>query len=373
MKDILYRCKGKGNVRNENKKYLTVDDLAKIKVGQHFTSKKELYELLGLECSAGNTRKAADKTIAQYLKIEAKKKTDVVIAEIYDTLKPRQDKRNERKCDLFNEFDSLLYHYLQSLKNNIVTKNQIAFNLGCFSAEMYDLLISDDLYVAQKLKIPLYAFSLFKQKLNMLCNEKVIARLRKLAQTGEIQFHDVILCDKKGYRDHTEEYIKYFKIRDKLVKQLNFKTYSEAVFLYKNRVKFQKEFNVLLKDNGLEGAYPAFYIRSNTFKPNCLTENISVIQKEMNEFFCDKLQKRIFSAIKNTNKKYQKEWCEKYDQILKSSELINIPMKNAFEYPEICINDINKLLNISLISANKRYKEEIEMFYTPKITSLKDR
>ena len=369
----------------KNKKELTTEDLSKVKVGQQFSSQKELFEFLGLEFSSGNARACSRRTVEQYMKLDIKKKNDVRVLEIYNHVMPRDDKRYDKEYELQTEIDNLLYGFLHECPRQIITKNQLAYQLKCFSLDMYECLSKDEIEAAEETGVPTHLFHLFKSELNELGRRWIIARLRKLAEKGRLTFYEVIVHNEEYYSECTDEYSLYLKKRGEALEMSGFDSLGQALCSYKNSKKFYSKFGELLKECNLEGAYLAFYIDGSSFKPTQTIEKISLAESKVNERFCYKLQGRVFNRIKATDDKFEKvfkeEIYDKCDEFMR--EMIDVnrkfgsvyPIKGKFSYPDSTKGKVNSLLNKALISDVKLFQgaaKEIEVFYQPEKEKIKE-
>ena len=358
-----------------NKQELTVEDLAKIHVGQKFSSQKELFEILGLECSAGNTRKSAKRTVDQYMRLDIKKKNDITITEIYDEPLLRDDKRTEKEYEMNDEIENLLYSYLKSFPQSTITKRKLAYTLKCFSLDAYIILSRKDISaIANDKGIDSSLIRLYKEEVDYLCDRRIINRLKKFADKGRIKFFEVIAVGENYYDVSSTEYMTYIEKQNELVKKYGFDSYRQVLLSQKSS-KFHEEFNEILDEYDLKGAYRAYRLETVSFKPKNKLENRQRIMTSVNEYFTYKLQSRIFRRIENLDKKIDEKYNSIYEngdeltrilldsnsQIYRKSQILG-----EFNYPENAKELSNILLNITLNSDVKLFPEcavEKESFY----------
>lgn len=361
----------------KSKKELTKEDLSKVYDGQEFSSLKELFELLGLEHTSGHARTCSRRTVDQYMKLDIKKKNDIKIVAIYDEPLPRDDKRCEKEYGLNDEVENLLYLYFKAFPKSVVTKRKLACNLKCFSEEMYVFLARDDYDLAKEVGIPAYIIHLFKSELDELLRRWMINRLKKFADSGRIKFYEVIMCEKNYYDESTSEYQLYHEKRQETLEKLGFKSMGQVMSSYKNTQTFYSEFNEVLKECNLEGAYIAFRLEGESFTPKKTIDNIKEAETMANQFFAYKLQMRIFSRIEKNTEDFDCEFekiYEKCDEFMREFVDANVEVFEKsqvirkFKYPDNVKELINVLLNTLLISDVKLFPEAIrekENFYQP--------
>ena len=248
----------------KNKTVLSNEDLQNLYVGQVFNSKKELFDCLGLACSSGNTRKAAEKTINQYLRLVSIGKRKIQIDEIYDSVQKRADKRSERPLELEQEFHIILTQFFRVQKRQYYTINQLATLLNCYSLAISSLMKQSDDTIASAEFSP-FVFELFYRHTRKKCKRLLIPRLRRLDSQGMIIFQEGIMVDKQFYDDSTTEYDTFIRLREQCAKELGYTSLPQAMFGLKRRVAFFDSFKKLLRENDLPEAYICFHLENISF------------------------------------------------------------------------------------------------------------
>jgi hypothetical protein len=290
---------------------------------------------------------------------------------------PRDDKRFEKEYGLNDEVENLLYLYFKAFPKSVVTKRKLAYNLKCFSEEMYIFLSRDDNVLAKEMCIPAYVIRLFKSELDEFIRRWMIERLKKIASSGRIKFYEVIACKKSYYDESTPEYQLYQDKRQETLEKLGFNSMGQVMSSYKNTEVFYSEFNEVLKECNLEGAYIAFRLEGESFTPKKTIDNIKEAESMANRFFAYKLQMRIFSRIEKNTEDFDCEFDEIYekcDDFMREFVDANVEffeksqVIRKFKYHDNVKELINVLLNTLLISDVKLFPEAIrekENFYQP--------
>ena len=351
------------NFKTMSSKKINENALQELYVGQVFNSVKELFNFLGAGYTSKNTKESSERLVQQYLLYEQKQRNHVEIIEIYSKPKPKNDKRFDKPHEMQNEFQNLLFDFLINFRGGSITKNRLAYMLGCISPEIYELLTKDELEAAKSIMVYDSAFILFRRELNELCGTTFINWLKKLSTKGVIDFYDVVVIDDVSYVQGQREYTEFYVIREKLINELGFKNYSQAVFGYSNKRNFYEKFKERLENAGIKGAYIGFTLRNRSLIPEVELKDLEGVRKNFNLFFCHKLASRIYNTIKTTNENHEKDMEKALDEIFNGEKAT--PIKHAFKYHDSVVDDLNRLLNACIISDKKPFTVSKESFWTP--------
>ncbi|MCQ2450171.1 MAG: hypothetical protein MJ132_08305, partial [Clostridia bacterium] len=188
----------------------------KIAVGQVFNSEKELIECVGLSYNGQNSKKARIKELKRrisYDNVEGSKRK-IVVTEIFDKPKAKEDGRSMKQPELQNEFLILLSDYIKSnAEDNLEYsyRNMLYWGMCCLPKELGFFMAAEvDGEVYPPDGFTKYTWYVFSDKYHQICYETVWRRLERLEQNGAIEIRYAYRLDKELHWDNTRG----FKIID---------------------------------------------------------------------------------------------------------------------------------------------------------------